>query len=78
MWPNFGFYATEVLRCTDIEMGQFYDIRELSTIVESCKKAGVKASSEVEEILCKKELARSNGKILSLARRAHRIVNPSK
>lgn len=78
MWPNFGFYATEVLRCTDIEMGQFYDIRELNAIAEGCKKAGIKVSSEVENILRNKELAQSNGKVLSLAKQTHRMINSSK
>lgn len=78
MWPNFGYYATDVLNCTDIEIGQEYNVQELSGIVVTSEKFGVKVSDDVRTILSKAELAQSNTKVLSLARRANRLVNPSK
>lgn len=78
MWPNFGYYATDVLNCTDIEMGQEYNVQELSGIVVTSEKFGVAVSDDVRTILSKAELAQNNTKVLSLARRANRLVNPSK
>lgn len=78
MWPNFGFYATEVLGCTDIEIEKNYNIDELNSIVKSSENLGVEVSGDVKSILSKTELAKDNAKILSLARRAHRMVNPLK
>lgn len=78
MWPNFGYYATDVLNCTDIEMGQEYNVQELSDIVVTSEKFGVSVSDDVRIILSKAELAQNNTKVLSLARRVNRLVNPSK
>ena len=69
-WPNFGYYATEGLKCTDIEMLQEYDVSELIASA-SCSRAG-------EEILAKRAIAESNGKVLRLARKAHNLTYPNK
>jgi hypothetical protein len=74
MWPNFGFYATEVLKCTDVEFGHEYNIEDLQRIVVVAKKLGVNPSSEVENILSNVDLAKTNGKVLSLAKRVHKLV----
>lgn len=78
MWPNFGFYATEALKCTDIEIIKSYNIDELNSIVKSSENLGIEVANDVKRILSKRVLASDNGKVLSLARRAHRMVNPSK
>lgn len=67
MWPSFGYYAVEGLKCTDIEMIEQYDISQLEI---DCFK-----NSDAREILINKDLAKSNGKVLSLARRAYNLTN---
>lgn len=73
MWPNFGCYATDGLSCTDIEIVQSYNIDDINSIIEISKKAGVAVESKVNEIFTNKELAQTNGKVLALAKKAHKV-----
>jgi len=65
IWPNFGYYAVEGLKCTDIEIIQNYDIRDFQKI----------DSEEARRILSSKEVAKTNTKVLSLAKRAYSLTS---
>lgn len=73
MWPNFGYYATVGLDCTDVKVLKSYDIEEIQSIVNSSKKNGIEISKEIKNILNNQELAHSNGRVLSLARHINKI-----
>lgn len=75
LWPNFGYFATEGLNAVDIEMTKEYDVQELDYIAENSKKMGVGVSREVSDALLNRELAKSNGKVLSLAKKMNRLSN---
>lgn len=75
LWPNFGYFATEGLNAVDIEMTKEYDVQELDYIAENSKKMGVDVSREVSDALLNRELAKSNGKVLSLAKKMNRLSN---
>lgn len=75
MWPNFGYFATECLNFTDIKTVKEYDITEIRHIIESSQKMGIEISREMRDILFNEQLAKSNGKVLSLARKANRLSN---
>lgn len=74
MWPNFGYYAAEGLSCTDIAIVQNYDLEVLNDIVAHSEKVGVSVSDDVKSILGYENLAKSNGKVYTLAKRANRMT----
>lgn len=71
MWPNFGIYATDGLDCTEIKIEKRYDLHGLETAIHISKEHGIEVSSELREIFGMKEGASTNGKVLTLARKAN-------
>lgn len=68
LWPNFSCYAFEGLNCTDIEIVKTYNIEELKDIV---KKNNSYLLNGERFILKNTDIAKTNHKILSLARKVN-------
>lgn len=76
MWPNFGFYASEVFNCTDIETIEESNcnINELYAEVKKCKAKGNAVSNSISDRIEQYDLALNNGKVLSLGKQVHQII----
>ena len=75
MWPEFGFYAVEGLKVTELEPVKRYYFDEVKSIADQSKKIGLSVSDEIQDILKYRELAKTNGQVYSLAKRAYRLGN---
>lgn len=75
VWPEFGFYALEGLKVTKLEPVKKYYFDEVKSIAEQSKKIGLSVSDEIQDILKYRELAKTNGQVYSLAKRAYRLGN---
>lgn len=73
-WPDFGYFATEGLACTEIAYGETYNLKDINYITEECKRLNLPVASEIETISSKKELAATNAKVYALAKRAHKLT----
>lgn len=78
LWPDFGFFATKGLDCIEFEPVFQYSFSELDTLYESMNDMAITPSGQLELILRNRDLAKSNGKVLSLARRLHALTTSSK
>ena len=72
-WPNFGFFATECLDCCEISPVESYHLDEIKEIKRLSGKANLKVTEQVETILRKEDTATTNGKVLTLAKKAHQM-----
>ncbi|MBQ3142788.1 MAG: hypothetical protein IJB82_04705 [Bacilli bacterium] len=75
VWPEFGFYAVEGLKVTELEPVKRYYFDEVKSIADQSKKIGLSVSDEIQDILKYRELAKTNGQVYSLAKRAYRLGN---
>ena len=72
-WPNFGYFATECLDCCEISPVESYHLDEIKEIKRLSGKANLKVTEQVETILRKEDTATTNGKVLTLAKKAHQM-----
>ena len=72
-WPNFGNFATECLDCCEISPVESYHLDEIKEIKRLSGKANLKVTEQVETILRKEDTATTNGKVLTLAKKAHQM-----
>lgn len=81
MWPNFAFFAFNVIQCIDIKIDRVWKINELSNTLKQLENINVetqkineiisKSKKEIEEILSKNEVAQRNSEILKLAQKTN-------
>ncbi len=72
-WPNFGYFATECLDCCEISPVESYHLDEIKEIKRLSEKANLKVTEPVETILRKEDTAATNGKVLTLAKKAQQM-----
>ena len=75
VWPEFGFYAVEGLKVTELEPVKKYYFDEVKSIADQSERIGISVSDEIQDILKYRELAKTNGQVYSLAKRAYRLGN---
>ena len=75
MWPGFGFVATEIMSCTEIEVVKQYNLEEYKASKKALEKIGVEVPREVTSVLSMEKLANSNTKVLTLARQVNNLIN---
>lgn len=72
-WPNFGYFATECLDCCEIAPIEKYHLDEIKQIKRLSEKANLTVTEAVETILRKEDTAKTNGKVLTLAKKAQQM-----
>lgn len=72
-WPNFGYFATECLNCCEIFPIENYHLNEIKEIKRLSEKANIKVTEPVEYILRREDTATTNGKVLTLAKKAQQM-----
>ena len=75
VWPEFGFYALEGLKVTELEPVKKYYFDEVKSIADQSERIGLSVSDEIQDISKYRELATTNGQVYSLAKRAYRLGN---
>lgn len=66
LWPDFNFFASQIIDAISFREISRYDMRELMDIDRLCKKN--KIQSEVTDVLKSADMATSNSRVLKLAR----------
>ena len=67
LWQDFYFFAKDILDVIELEEISKYDVIELEDIQRLCKKNNIQ--DNCSEILVHKDVARTNGRILKLAKK---------
>ncbi len=75
MWPSFGFFATECLKYTGIEISEKYEFDRVRDIASFIEKNMSHIPTEIQQIMDNYELAQSNTKVLTLAKKAYKLSN---
>lgn len=73
LWPDFGYFATEVLNCVTFKTSESYNLEELKEMQTKFRNMKINPSESIEHTLANEALSQRNEKVLTLANFANFI-----